>query len=76
MSFNQKIKKSIYVCSVLFIGCVIGAIFYKYGYLENDKVFPVIQNDKNDIFYGETLYPEQIKAVIKNYNNTTWRDKV
>lgn len=69
MSFNNKIKKSIYVCSVLFIGCVIGAIFYKYGYLENDKVLPVIQNDKNDIFYGETLYPEQIKAVIKDYNN-------
>ena len=69
MNFNNKIKKSIYVCSILFIGCVIGAIFYKYGYLENDKVFPVIQNDKNDIFYGETLYPEQIKAVIKNYNN-------
>lgn len=28
-----------------------------------------IQNDKNDVLYGETIYPEQIKASIKHYNN-------
>ena len=69
MSFNQKIKKEFTIFFACLLGCMMCAIFYKYSYIGDGKISPTIQNDKNDIFYGETLYPEQIKAVIKNYNN-------
>ena len=69
MSFNQKIKKEFTIFFVCLFGCMMCTVFYKYSYIGDGKISPTIQNDKNDIFYGETLYPEQIKAVIKNYNN-------
>lgn len=69
MSFNQKIKKEFTIFFACLLGCMMCAVFYKYSYIGDGKISPTIQNDKNDIFYGETLYPEQIKAAIKDYNN-------
>ena len=68
MDIGIRTKKWLYCLLVCLIGGVIGAIFYQYSRVDNNKISPVIQNDKNDIFYGETLYPEQIQAVIKKYN--------
>ena len=64
-------KNRLYFLFVFLIGCTAGWIFYEYSVINDhsNEPLPVIQNDKNDIFYGETLYPEQIKAVIKNYDN-------
>ena len=63
-------KNRLYFLFVFLIGCTAGWIFYEYSVINDhsNEPLPVIQNDKNDIFYGETLYPEQIKAVIKKYN--------
>lgn len=66
-----KTKKIAYLFFVVVIGLTIcaGSLLYRNNFKEADKIKPTIQNDKNDIFYGETLYPEQIKAVIRKYND-------
>lgn len=42
-----------------FIGCA------TFQYINKPKA--TIQNEKNDVLYGETLYPKQIKAVLAKY---------
>ena len=56
--------------------CIIGAcatFFSIFAYLTLDRyVFrpkATIQNDKNDVLYGETLYPKQIKTVLAKYKD-------
>ena len=79
MKKHKIIKSSIFV--LIFFGSALllhklnlsnkqiqNTIIQKLSY-NNKTISLVAQNDKGDIFYGETLYPDQIKASIEKYNH-------
>ena len=51
-------------CILATIGCIV-VIKYNDKIITNNQV--KIQNDKGDIYYGETLYPNQITAMLEKY---------
>ena len=61
MIFNKKF--CVIGFCIAFVGISIGLILNQYIF----KPKATIQNEKNDVLYGETLYPKQIKAVLAKY---------
>lgn len=54
---------------VLFVGIGLFAWSCAGDKYNTDKEKVVVQNDTNNILDGETIYPEQVKAVINHYNS-------
>ena len=63
MTFNKKFR--IIGFCIAFFSISIGIVLSQYLF----KPKAVIQNNKNDVLYGETLYPKQIKAVLAKYKD-------